>query len=342
MNEREEQRVIEALGALTGGLIVTEHDMLIANNRLKDNLEPPSPRRRLVMVAVVAAAAVVAGLVIFQATDDDDSSSPTPVDTTETPAKILTAALGDDAYQVLPRDLRDGTPPTADELAGVWLLRPWGSAHLPLMVTETGSYRVGVNEGSAWATSTLSGATWIRETGGLGWGPGCPSTQTFTTALAGNGALHTEVAREDNTCTFTDGLEVWDPVGPGSAIADYWQAMTNEAEWQDTASGVSGGLYVSPETGQVLEVSANGRSYRYYDSSADNRVDDSGSIEAEPGAISASCSGGEFSGTFEAASIPGVGELLDRTTAIRITADAGNCGSSLTANRVWVLLPDRV
>ena len=43
MNQRDEQRVIEALQAFTGGLIVTENDMLIAGRNLKDNLEPPAP-----------------------------------------------------------------------------------------------------------------------------------------------------------------------------------------------------------------------------------------------------------------------------------------------------------
>ena len=74
MNQRDEQRVIEALQAFTGGLIVTENDMLIAGRSLKDNLEPPHPRRRLAIVAVAAAAALVAGFVIFGVIDTGDDT----------------------------------------------------------------------------------------------------------------------------------------------------------------------------------------------------------------------------------------------------------------------------
>ena len=99
MNQRDEQRVIEALQAFTGGLTVTENDMLIAGRNLKDNLEPPRPRRRLAMVAV-AAAALVAGFVVFQvinASDDADTVKPAQ---TQTPAEALTAALEPDAYNL--------------------------------------------------------------------------------------------------------------------------------------------------------------------------------------------------------------------------------------------------
>ena len=74
MNQRDEQRVIEALQAFTGGLTVTEDDMLIASRNLKDNLEPPRPRRRLAVVAVAAVAALVAGFVIFEAVNADDDT----------------------------------------------------------------------------------------------------------------------------------------------------------------------------------------------------------------------------------------------------------------------------
>jgi len=46
MTTREELRVVEALQALTGGLPVTEQDLLRATDRLKKSLEPRRPRRR--------------------------------------------------------------------------------------------------------------------------------------------------------------------------------------------------------------------------------------------------------------------------------------------------------
>ena len=95
----------------------------------------------------------------------------------------------------------------------------------------------------------------------------CPRTQSFTTAVASDGSLRAQVASADNTCTETDGLEVWDRLAPGSPVADYLRAMAAEANWQPTSvpMGIIHGNYVAPSTGHVLVVTANGR-YRYYDS----------------------------------------------------------------------------
>ena len=337
MNQRDEQRVINALQAFTGGLTVTENDMLIAGRNLKDNLEPPRPRRRLAMVAV-AAAALVAGFVIFEvinANDDTDTIKPAQM---QTPAEALTAALGPDAYSTTVDELGAGTPPTAEQLAGFWLLRPYRDVTLPMLVTGNGSYRLGLD--GITGTSTLSGNTWARR---LGPHAGCPRTQSFTTAIAADGSLRAQVAPADNTCTVTDGLEVWDPVAPGSPVADYLSAMAGEAHWQPTSvpSGQHG-VWVAPSTGHALVVTDNGR-YRYYDSlAADELVAaDRGELESDAGTVSGSCTGGSFSGRLETAPIPGVDALLYGSTAIRITADTDSCASNVATEGVWVRVAER-
>jgi len=338
MNQRDEQRVIEALQAFTGGLTVTENDMLIASRNLKDNLEPPRPRRRLAMVAVAAAAALVVGFVIFEAVNTDDDTDAIKPAQTQTPAEALTSALEPDAYSVAVGESGAATPPTAEQLAGFWLLRPYGDATLPMLVDGNGSYRLGTDGISG--TSTLSGDTWVRQ---LGLHGSCPRTQSFATAIAPDGSLRAQVAAGDNTCTVTDGLEVWDPVAPGSPVADYLLAMAGDATWQPTAvpSGLQG-LYVAPRTGHVLAVTDKGR-YRYYDSlTADELVaEDRGELESDPGTVSGSCTGGSFSGRLETAPIPGVGGLLAGSTAIRITADTDSCASNVAAEDVWVRVAER-
>ena len=332
MNQRDEQRVIEALQAFTGGLIVTENDMLIAGRSLKDNLEPPHPRRRLAIVAVAAAAALVAGFVIFGVIDTGDDTDAIKPAQTQTPADVLTSALEPDAYGI-PVD-KAGTAPTAAQLAGFWLLRPYGDVTLPMFVAGNGSYYLG-SDGFTGA-STLSGSTWVRQ---LGHPSECPRTQSFTTAVASDGSLRAQVASADNTCTETDGLEVWDPLAPGSPVADYLRAMAAEANWQPTSvpMGIIHGNYVAPSTGHVLVVTANGR-YRYYDSLTAKELvaADRGEFESDPGTVSGSCAGGSFSGRLETAPIPGVDELVAGSTAVRITADTDSCASNVATQDVWV------
>ena len=146
------------------------------------------------------------------------------------------------------------------------------------------------------------------------------------------------MAQADNNCTVTDGLEVWDPVTPGSPVADYLLATSGEANWQPISEpSAQHGLYVAPSTGHVLEVTDNGR-YRYYDSlTADELVAaDQGEFESDPGTVTGSCTGGSFSGRLETAPIPGVDALLDGSTAIRITADTDSCPSNVATEDLWV------
>jgi hypothetical protein len=207
-----------------------------------------------------------------------------------------------------------------------------------MLVDGNGSYRLGADGISG--TSTLSGDTWVRQ---LGPHSGCPRAQSFTTAIAADSSLRAQVAPADNTCTVTDGLEVWDPVAPGSPVADYLRAAAGEANWQPTSlpSGLQG-HYVAPDTGHLLVVTDNGR-YRYYDSLTADKlvVADRGELQSDPGTVSGSCTGGSFAGRLETAPIPGVDDLLADSTAIRITADTDSCASKVATEDIWVRVAER-
>lgn len=223
MNERDEQRVIEALRELTGGLTVTEQDINTAEARLKDRLEPPSPRRRLVVLAAAVAAVLAAGLVISQTIDLNDDAAP-PAGTPPSPADSLRAALQADAYALPSADFTAGAHPTAQDLTGFWLLRaPYNS---PMFVDGNGGWSAGTPTAPFMSgTSTLAGDTWTRRLGDRG---ACAQdaglvgfSQPWRAALAHDGSLRAELTIDDTTCTPAEGREVWDRVGPGSPVADY-------------------------------------------------------------------------------------------------------------------------
>jgi hypothetical protein len=339
MNEREEQRVIEALQALNGGLTVTEQDILVANNKLRDNLEPPSPRRKIVMAAIVAAAAVVAGMVIFQATEGDEgSSAPDVTNEPPTPAEVLTDTLDPDLYGVLPAAA--GPAPKMDQLAGAWVMRADLDSALPMLVTGSGKQFLG--SPPRFVGSTLSGREWTRETS---LEQGCPQTTTYSAGLADNGSLVLQT--DDTNCTPGVGLEVWDPITPGSPVANYLVAVSEDADWEGSKQPtVAPGFYVAPRTGHVLLVSVEEgqTSYRYYDSfSGQPTLADRGEFYFEPDALAADCAGGTFSGKFESATLPGVDGFLFPTTAFRVSADNDQCAESRIADQeVWVLLGEHL
>lgn len=339
MNEVEEQRVIEALQAFTGGLTVTEHDIIDASARMQRNLKKPPPSRRPLLVAVAAVVLLVAGIVSFQSLTGDQDSAP-PVIDTPTPGEALSDALDEDAYFKLPGE--SGTAPTIEQLNGLWTMRPYGDTSIPLIVTGDGSYRLGIAQpGNGFSTSTISGHTWIRATPSPS---GCPQEQRYAAALLPDGSLRLQIDQADTSCTVTSGAEVWDPLAPGTPMADYLLAMARAASWQPVAeTSLQEGLYVAPDTGHVLEVGVDG-SYRYYDSLTEDKLvpADRGDLEPGAGTVTGSCTGGDFSGNLETAQIPGAEGLMIGTTAMRITAESGGCESGVTADEVWVRVVDQV
>jgi hypothetical protein len=346
VNERDELRVIEALQTLTGGLTVTEEDIITATGRLRDRLEPPSPRRRLpILVAAAAALLGMIGYVAFQAIDRDGNAAP-PVDKpAHGPADDLKAALQADAYGLLNGRFVAGARPTSQDLAGFWLLRaPYSFV---ISVDRNGSWLAGVPATpDGWGTSTLTGRTWIlRMDAQSPWGgcvadnalrhnPNGPS-QSRRVALARDGSLHAQLS--DAVCTPAEDREVWDRVGPGSPVADYLLAAAQQAEWQAAPERFRwNGLYVSPETGHLLVVDKTG-SYRYYDAlpSASSSAD-RGTLESTgEGTMAGSCAGGHFSGNLETARIPAVDGYLLPFDAIRITTTMDGC-ASIAAQDIWV------
>ena len=339
MNQLEQQRVIEALRALTGGLTVTEQDINIADARLRDNLEPPSPRRRLALLAAAAAAVLAVAFVVFQTLDPGDDAAPPTEPPTTTPADSLRAALQADAY-TLSSGFTAGARPTAQDLAGFWLLRaPYG---FTLFVDGNGGWRGGTPlDRQAYGTSTVAGNTWTRR---FDDGTACAQDnggglfQSWRAALAGDGSLRLQLTGGEPTCTPADTREVWDRVDPGSPVADYLLAMSQEATWQSTSGPLDWeGVYVAPESGHVLAVTRDG-SYRYYDTLTDARLvaADRGDLESAAGTVTGTCAAGAFSGNLETTQVPGVDGYVLPFNAIRIATTTDSCASGIAAQGVWV------
>lgn len=339
MNERDELRVIEALQALTGGLTVTEEDIVTAGGRLHDHLGPPSPRRRLpLLVAAAAALLAVIGYVAFQTIDRDGHAAP-PVDRpTHTPADDLRSALQADAYALPDGQFTSGARPDYQDLAGFWLLRaPYG---FTMFVEGDGDWQMGApNRTWIHGDSTLNGTTWTQR---LADGGGCyPPSRPWRAGLAADDSLRMELKLASATCTPADNREVWDRVAPGSPIANYLLAEAQAATWRAAPERfVWQGLYVSPETGHVLEVSKTGR-YRYYDSLTGARLAaaERGDLEFAARTVTGSCAGGSFSGRVQTGYIRGVVGYVESYEAIRIKTSKDGCRSIAQGTWVRVLRP---
>ena len=340
MTTQEEQRVIEALQALTGGLTVTEQETLESHGRLQSRLEPYSPRRRLIALSAAAAAVVVAvGLIAFVVVDRDDKSSPAPATPPDTPAKALARSLQSDAYALSDVNFLAGQAPTRETLAGLWLLRAFYDP-VALVVDGDGDWSQGAVVHPATGPSTLAGDIWTRRVAGS---PDCGDNGLlpWQGALAADGSLRLEYAGTVNSCTPADNREVWDRVGPGSPIGQYLVAIAADVDWQAPVDWSWEGMYVAPETGFVLDIHADGNYSFYKDLTAREPVAaDQGKqdLALEPGTISATCSGGRFAGTFEVGKTPEVADYVFALPVARITPTENGCASGVADQIVWVKL----
>jgi hypothetical protein len=329
MIQRDEQRVIDALRVFNGGLTVTDQDITVAESRLRKELEPPSPRRRLILLAAAVAAVLVVGFFVSQAIDGRESSTP-PADK-PSPASTLKKALQANAYNLGSEDFTAGAQPTAQDLAGFWLLREPFNA--PLIVDADGGWSIGLPPQAGWGgSSTLTGNTWARRFSHTE----CDQPRGFTlpwhAAIASDGSLRLMFTGSQNVCTPADDREVWDRVTPGSPVADYLVAVSQEADWQKAPLSFRWqGVYVAPATGHVLAVTDD-ETYRYYDNLTDAPL--TAAEQGDSGSIG-SCGGGPFTGTVEVAQIPGVADYVGSYDAVRMTSTS-SCVSGVAAEDAWV------
>ena len=110
-----EERLLQDIEAVTGGLVSTEQDLREARGDLERRIDVrrQADRRRVAVGAVAASTAMVVGLAAWQVQGDDKEHSPVgPVtgvtETSESEEEFLA-----------------GDPPTTDQLLGVW------QAHTP-------------------------------------------------------------------------------------------------------------------------------------------------------------------------------------------------------------------
>lgn len=340
MNVRDEQRVIDALRAYTGGITVTDQDINLAESRFRETVEPPAPRRRLVVLAVAAAAVLVAGFFAVRAIDRPESS-PAPAHTPSSPADHLQAALQADAYGLSTEDFTTGAQPTLQDLAGFWMLRdPYGA---PMYVGSDGRWQMGSLKDSSWGgTSSLTASTWTRH---LDDSTGCAEehgqphfSHAWRAAIAQDGSLRLQLTRGLNVCTPAEEREVWDRVGRGSPIADYLLTVSRSARWQAAPSSYRWlGLYLAPRTGHLLEVSEDG-TYQYYDTltGAPLLPAVAGELRSTGSTTTGSCPGGSFSGKVEHTRIPGVDGYVAAVDAVRIAGATSGCDADVAAEGTWV------
>lgn len=267
MNEPEEQRVIEALRAIPGGLIVTEQDILMAGNQLKDRLQSPPPRRRPALLIAAAAATLLVGSLAWLALDDDEKSDPAPANEPQTPAQALREALEPNAYSLAPdgEGFLAGRAPTAADLAGLWTLRDPYATNLYLM-TADGNWLLGAPVNPAQAPHgdyTLADGVLTRS-----FAPdiSCP-TSGWAAAIASDSSLRLEFSTGENMCTPADNREVWDRLAPGPApLMDYFRASAADAEFVAPRSSFAlSGVFVGLDTGEVLDVADDGTYALYHD-----------------------------------------------------------------------------
>jgi hypothetical protein len=338
MSPRDE-RVIDALRAFTGGLTVTDHDITVAESRLRESFDPPSPHRRRLVLAAAAAAVLVVGFFAVRALDDQEGSAP-PADRPSSPAAALRAALQADAYEFGEAEFGSGEQPTAGDMTGFWLLRePYA---FPLTIDSRGGWWLGSpTDAAGFGPSTLTGDTWTRQ---FDDGSGCTRStdlhgvsQSWRAALAEDGSLRLEQTGGYPNCTPAEDREVWDPVAAGSPVSDYFLAAAEDAPWQPVPRSFGWtGLYVAPATGHLLEATAE--EYHFYEpqSQASLTATDQGEIGFDDNAAFGTCAGGTFRGSVEGVQLPGVDGYVGSYDAIRIHPAMDNCDGGLTKDDLWV------
>lgn len=340
MNEIEEQRVIEALRAITGGLTVTEHDIIDAGTRLQHNLKATPPRRNRALLAVAAAVVLIVGIASFQAITGDEKSAPSPAGTPSA-ADTLEAALQADPYSYTFTDgeFNAGTRPTARDLAGIWLLRtPYPGS---LVVNGGLDWGYGSVQKESVGSSTLDGRTWTRNLDSAVCGSGRSDPLPWTASIAGDGSLHLVFAGVTNVCTPADNREVWDRLAPGpSPVLDYLREASGDIEWATATDSNFEGLYINTETGHVLGVALNGN-YSYFDTVTGQEFtpSDEGTVEvSDNGTIAGTCGGGNFSTTFEVGATEAVPDYLQEQNVVRIAAGGDACNPGIGTGGVWLKL----
>jgi hypothetical protein len=333
MNEIEEQRVIEALRAITGGLTVTERDIIDAGARMQHNLKAPPPRRNRALLAVAAAAVLVVGIASFQALTGREESAPSPAGTPSA-ADTLKAALQADPYELPGSEFLAGARPTPADLSGRWLLRP--PFDLALLVIEPDGDWAHLPFPTVSGTSTLDGRRWTRHLDGNG-----PCTQDSTVtalpwraALAGDGSLRLQFTGTLNACTPADDREVWDRATPGSPVLAYLRETSDAVPWASPAAWSWPGTYISPATGHVLEVAEDGL-YAYYEEASLSPADQ-GRLDTalSPVTISGTCGNSQYTGSIEVGMTAAVEGYVASLETVRFTDSTGEC--PLVAERTWV------
>jgi len=356
MNAVDEERVIRALHTLTTDLVVTERDVAVAHEKLRDRLQPvgPTRRTRVLVAAAVIAAAVGLGFTLGHLLGTDTHA--------ELPAELPTTApspqLDVQAWDAPTGEFMAGRTPTTADLTGLWRTRVSDQSWLTLF-GATG-YTTTTNGGDLHGTAGNSG-TWRLDgdtlTVRLDQGFCEPEFRhgrvvfTSRVVVMPDGSLHALVRPGDlgvhpkpAICRPAVGDRmIYDRVAPGPSrlVADLRPDSSGWASLDPARAAELRGVWVSADGSWLLTVGP-ALDYRAYRNGDPTRTPlDAGRLEIGPdGRLTATCRHGSMSADAQLTYSQPIDGLVDGLPMLRGEYAANSCPLALGETLDWRRVSD--
>jgi hypothetical protein len=351
MNSVDEQRVIEGLQALTGGLVVTEQDITDAHSTLQDRLQPHKPRRARVVIAVAAiAAAIVAGFTLVNTLGSHDTAPPV-VTTTDTPSLLLDPR----AWDLTDQEFMAGVQPTRGDLVGLWHVRTSDDSWLVFFgsngftTTTNGGGLLNGKEGNQGTWQLQAGTLTTRITSGFCVTPTARPEDLVSSSrvvLMPDGSLHIltrphdlGVHKKGGLCRGAAGDRMLiDRVAPGSSrFVDSFQPQDDAWFSPSRHNELSlPGVWVSADANWLLTVDLD-LSYRAFRNGdpTTTPVDEGRLALSSDGLLRATCRGGGASAQVQLTSNQPIDGLVNQLLMLRGSYVDNTCGLAIGATLDW-------
>lgn len=319
-----EEQLQRDISAVTGGVNVTEPDLIEARNAIDKRIETHRGRGRSLTILATAAVAVLVAAVGFTAFQvlSDDGTKATPAGGGETP----------DVYA----DFLSGQAPTPENLNGFWRVDN-GNTMVRFQTDGTVQFSDGgavISDPLTIGTYTIDGDTITVSTSEA---PECISAEwTMRAALPEPGIANLVLSDSQfGTCDKLGSTIVLERVVPtGSLLMDNsglrgWQSLTDKrwlfGDWMAEGGGYlleltrDGSFYVVDDSADVVD---NGR-WRFRSST----------LELFSRDESPQCKEGDW------LKLGNLEQVNPGTTMIRGTVDQNDCGGAWTP-ATWMRMPD--
>ncbi|MCZ3385766.1 MAG: hypothetical protein LH630_02060 [Actinomycetia bacterium] len=325
-----EERLARDISAITGGVVVTESDLVNARETLEDRIRVKRRRDRGRTLAVIAAAAVVIpilGVAAYQTLDGSESAPPVN--------SVPTSPSGYDAFL-------KGSAPTPDLLEGAWrvdngyvLVR----FAAPNVVSFDDTGRLFGSPGVQGTYEIAGDVITVSVDSGLA---GCAG-QTFDmrASLPKPGAMRFVLPTAGlSSCMSVAGRGDMEKLLPTSnSVAEFdITTDTTKADWSPPVNAAAlHGDWMAEGGGYLMEINPSG-SYYVADESGEPIDDGQWSLRGTDltltsSATSRDCAGGDRLVWGD------LGQFITGTTGMRGTSVQNTCGGAW-ASKVWFLLPD--